>query len=139
MNGIEWIWVGWILTLVSWVVALWISFGSTRRTEVNKTIDLFQVMVRDVEDLSLKYWAGSADVYEYQLTLRLGRVAAAAKNVLKLDTRSSFPSHELSEFRKAVTLNIEEGSKDRTAASKARMQRIMIWSVKLQDHFSKSI
>lgn len=137
MNSSGLLWVGWILTLLTWFVALKISIGSTKRTEINKSIDLFQSMVRDLEDIALKFWMGEdTNTHEYQLTLKLRRVSTAANNIIKIDRVRVFPSKEMSEFRKAITLNIEEASEGKRP-SKSRMQKIMIWSVRLQDYFEK--
>lgn len=130
--------VGWILTLITWLVALKISLGSTKRSELNKSIDTFQSMIRVLEDDALEFWMKSTNaVQEYQLTLQLKRITNAANAIIKIDNKQSFPTKEIAEFRSAITLDIEQKSPS-PGALKARSQKIMIWSVKLQDHFNKA-
>lgn len=132
------LWVGWFLTLLTWGVALKISLDSTKRTEINKSIDLFHSMVRDLEDDALEFWMkDDSSVHEYQLTLRLKRISAAANSIIKLDKHRGFPAEHLAEFRKAITLNIEQ-RENQIAPNKPRIHKIMIYSVKLQDFYSKA-
>jgi hypothetical protein len=132
-------WVGWILTAITWAVAITLNRRTTRTGEVNKAIDTFNSIIVEVEDLALEFWlSNSPNVYEYQLNLQLKRATNAARVISNLDPSQGFPSEEMSNFRQSVTL-FTASDKRGIPAHHQRARTIMSSSVKLQSHFSKQV
>lgn len=131
--------ISWILTFITWYIAYQISKGSTKRTEINKAIDRFNELVMKAEDLALDFWVqNDSKILEYQLSLILKRASNAAQAVVRLSPEQNFPSNDFKEYRKNITLNTEsKGSVNQSQQGKA--VRIMAYSSKLQDHFTKTI
>jgi hypothetical protein len=105
-------WIPWVLTVISWIVTLVVSFkvykNTGKRTEINKLVDLIAQELHAIEDLSMEYWLDqSPNVYPYQLNLKLKRLIKYIRELEHLNDEFSYPASEIKNIRQAVTLDIE--------------------------------
>jgi len=129
----------WVVALGGWGVAffLWnLRREQARRiadhTEINKAIDSALEQIEKVEDLVIQFWSDSeSKILPQQITSNMTTCAFYVRQISRLSNEREYPSKELSDVRRAATLNMEQDERG-IDHQRERLGRIVTYIAKLR-------
>ena len=136
----EYLWIGWLVIMLGWGVIFLIQRHYQHTSEICKLVDMFRVYVISTEDLALNYWVKTAeDIHSYQLSLNISRLSRVAMEIKQLKcSKYTYPTTLMKDFRRAVTLDADSHEAALPFLDE-RPRAIMLYSLKLQEHFRKPL
>lgn len=129
----------WIVSLGGWGVAflLWnLRREQARRiadhTEINKAIDAALEQIEKFEGVAIQFWSDSESrTLPQQITSSMTTCAFYVRQISRLSDEREYPVKELSDVRRAATLNMEQDDRG-IEHQRERLGRIVTYIAKLR-------